>query len=178
MPHFIRNGASWLLLKREPARFALVQMEMPMADRKNFVFSICMVLLSSFLTIQCFRYPLESALFPRFLAVLLFLLSLVLLIRALRQPRQPGPNGPFLWIDSRLLKNPPVQVFAVTAVYIALISVIGFVVSTVFFIFASVSFLDPQKRKFALLYGLCYSAILYVVFHFILGAALPAGWLI
>jgi hypothetical protein len=59
-----------------------------------------------------------------------------------------------------------------------LISVIGFVVSTALFIFASVSLLDRQKRKFALLYGLCYSAVLYVVFHYILGAALPAGWLI
>jgi putative tricarboxylic transport membrane protein len=153
-------------------------MEMPMADRKNFIFSICMVLLSSYLTIQCFRYPLESALFPRFLAVLLLLLSLVLLIRALRQPRQAGPKGPLFVIDSGFLKNPPVQVFGIAAVYVVLISVLGFVVSTALFIFASVSFLDPKKRKFALVYGLCYSAILYVVFHYILGAALPEGWLI
>lgn len=149
-----------------------------MADRRNFIFSICMVFLSSFLTIQCFRYPLESAIFPRFLAVLLLLLSLVLLIRALRQPRQAGPKVPLLAIDSGFLKNPPVQVFGVAAVYVVLISVLGFVVSTALFIFASVSFLDPKKRKFAFVYGLCYSAILYVVFHYILGAALPEGWLI
>ena len=149
-----------------------------MAERKNLVFGLCMVLLSTSLIVQCFHYPLESALFPRFLAVILLLLSMVLLIRALRQSRKEGWKRPFLVISSRFFRSPSVQVFGVTAAYIALMSVLGFVVSTVIFIIASVSLLDRKKLKFAFLYGLCYPTILYVIFHFILRVTIPSGFLI
>ena len=149
-----------------------------MAERRDFFFGLCMVLLSSFLTIQSFRYPADSSLFPRFLAVLLLALSLLLFMRTLKQSRKVKVQRPPLKVSPEWLKSTPVRVFGATAAYIAMTSVLGFIVSTALFIFGVISFLDRKRWKTGLLYGVCYSLILYAAFRFVLGATLPSGWLI
>jgi len=148
-----------------------------MAARKDLVFSICMVVLSIVLAVQSFRYPADSALFPRVLSILLLLLSLLLLIRAFWQPpredRIAGRGDVF-----SLMKSQPVLVFGSTVLYIVMIPVLGFLISTALFIFGSILFRDRRKLIAAAIYGICFSAAIYFVFQAVLGVTLPRGWLL
>ncbi|MCX5825101.1 MAG: tripartite tricarboxylate transporter TctB family protein [Deltaproteobacteria bacterium] len=149
-----------------------------MAARKDLAFSICMVVLSIVLAVQSFRYPADSAFFPRVLSVLLLLLSLLLLFRAFRRPPKEDRTGGIRGNAFSLMKNQPVLVFGSTVLYVVMIPVLGFLVSTALFIFGSILFRDRRKLIVAAIYGICFSAALYFVFHAVLGVTLPRGWLL
>ena len=123
----------------------LIDKEEFMAARKDLACSICMVVLSTVLAVQSFRYPADSAFFPRVLSILLLLLSLLLLIRAFRQsPREDRTSG-IRGNAFSLMKSQPMLVFGSTALYIVMIPVLGFLVSTALFIFGSILFRDRRK---------------------------------
>ena len=149
-----------------------------MAARKDFAFSICMVVLSIVLAVQSFRYPADSAFFPRVLSILLLLLSLLLLIRAFWQPPREDRTGGIRGNSFSLMKSPQIVVFGSATLYIAVIPVLGFLVSTALFLFGSILFLDRRKLIVAAIYGICFSAAIYFVFHAVLGVTLPRGWLL
>jgi putative tricarboxylic transport membrane protein len=149
-----------------------------MAARKDLVFSICMVLLSIVLAVQSFRYPSDSAFFPRVLSILLLLLSLLLLIRAFRQPPREERTGIIRGDAFSLMKSTPMVVFGSATLYIAVIPVLGFLVSTALFLFGSILYFDRRKLIVAAIYSICFSAAIYFVFHAVLGVTLPRGWLL
>ena len=149
-----------------------------MAPRKDLVFSICMVVVSIVLAVQSFRYPADSALFPRVLSILLLLLSLLLVIRVFRQPPSEDRTGGIRGNAFSLMKNQPMLVFGSTVLYVVMIPVLGFLVSTALFIFGSILFRDRRKLVVAAIYGICFPAVIYVVFQAVLGVTLPRGWLL
>jgi putative tricarboxylic transport membrane protein len=149
-----------------------------MAARREIAFSICMVALSSFLTFQSFRYPADSAFFPRVLSLLLLLLSLLLLTRAFRQSPREGRTGGTRGNAFSLINNQPILVFGSTTLYVVMIPILGFLVSTALFIFGSIVFRDRRRLVVAAIYGVCFSAALYFAFHAVLGVTLPRGWLL
>jgi hypothetical protein len=146
-----------------------------MTRRKDLVFGISMAALSIALAIQSFRYPADSAFFPRILSLLLLALSLVILIRALRRPKGEAGGGPAG--VSAFMKSPPVLVFGATVLYVVLIPFLGFLVSTALFLFGSILFLNRRRPVLAILCGIGYAAALYALFHTVLKVTLPAGWL-
>jgi len=149
-----------------------------MAARKDLVFSLCMMALSIVLAVQSFRYPSDSAFFPRVLSILLLLLSLLLLIRAVRQPPREDRTGGIRANAVSMMRSTPMVVFGSAVLYIAVIPVLGFLVSTALFIFGSILFRDRRKLVVAAIYGICFPAAIYFVFHAVLGVSLPRGWLL
>ena len=149
-----------------------------MAARKDLVFSICMVVLSIVLAVQSFRYPSDSAFFPRVLSILLLLLSLLLLIRAFRQPPREVRTGGIREHAFILMKSQPMLVFGSTALYIVMIPVLGFLAITALFLFGSILFLNRRRPVLAAIYGICYAATIYFLFHTVLKVTLPSGWLL
>ncbi len=148
-----------------------------MAVRKDLVFSMFMVALSIALAVQSFRFPADSAFFPRVLSILLLCLSALLLFRALRRP--PGEAGAAgIRNIASQRKSTPILVFGSTALYVAAIPVLGFLAGTALFLFGSILFLHRRRPVLAVVYGLCFSAALYFLFHSVLKVSLPRGWLL
>lgn len=150
-----------------------------MTRRKDLLFGLCMAALSIALAVQSFRYPADSAFFPRILSLLLLALSLVIVIRSLRRPgaqKEEGVAGGSAGAAA-LMKSPPVLVFTATVLYVMAIPFLGFLVSTALFLFGSILFLNRRRPVLAILYGIGYAASLYALFHAVLKVTLPAGWL-
>jgi putative tricarboxylic transport membrane protein len=112
------------------------------------------------------------------LSILLLLLSLVLVIRVFREPPSEDRTDGIRGNTFSLMKSQPVLVFGSTLLFIVMIPVLGFLVSTALFIFGSILFRDRRKLVVAAIYGICVSAAIYVVFQAVLGVTLPRGWLL
>jgi hypothetical protein len=149
-----------------------------MAARKDLVFSIFMVALSIALIVQSFRVPAESAFFPRVLSILLLSLSVLVLIRSLRQPPGEASAAGIRGNVFSLMKSPPILVFGSTVLYIVMVPVLGYLVSTAVFLFGSILFLYRRRPVLAAIYGICYAVAIYFLFHTVLGVTLPRGWLL
>lgn len=156
----------------------LIDKEEFMTARKDLVFSIFMVALSIALAVQSFRFPSDSAFFPRVLSILLLSLSVLLLVRVFRQlppeDRTDGIRGNAF----NLMKSPPILVFGSTVLYVVVIPFLGFLVSTALFLFGSILFLNRRRPVLAAIYGICYAATIYFLFHTVLKVTLPSGWLL
>jgi putative tricarboxylic transport membrane protein len=148
--------------------------------RKDRWFGVGMGVLSALLTIQSFRYPAESAQFPRFLCTLLLLLSALLLVRVARtpQPRSPEaePAAPRPAIAA-IAKSPTTFVFAASAVYLLAMQWLGFLVSSLCFMLACAWWLGHRRWATGIVWAALFPVALYLLFHSLLGLALPAGWL-
>jgi hypothetical protein len=155
------------------------------ASRKDRLFAGGMLLLSLVLLAQSFRYPAESAQFPRFLSVLLVLLSVLLVIRDLRAGNaQAGPNAVQAARPQRagfglgaFVSSPGVFVFASTGLYVLAIQWLGFLAGTVCFMVTCALALGNRRWALVLVWGVAFPAALYLLFHSVLGLQLPAGWL-
>jgi putative tricarboxylic transport membrane protein len=157
------------------------------AARKDRLFAGGMLLLSLVLAIQSFRYPAESAQFPRFLSVLLILLSVLLVIRNVRAVRadtdQVRPDDVRAARPSQrpaglgvFLAHAGVFVFGSTALYVLAIQWLGFLTGSVCFMVTCAFSLGNRRWALVLGWGLALPAFLYLLFHSVLGLQLPAGW--
>lgn len=157
-------------------------------SRKDRLFAGGMLLLSLALTIQSFRYPAESAQFPRFLSVLLVFLSALMVIRVVRavrtgadrtRPDDPHAGRPQLSRPGlrTFLSSPGVFVFASTALYVLAIQWLGFLAGSVGFMVTCALALGSRRWVLVFVWGLAFPAVLYLLFHSVLGLQLPAGWL-
>jgi hypothetical protein len=148
--------------------------------RRERIFGAGMCVLSSALAIQAFRYPAESAHFPRFLSVLLLLLSILLVIRGVRAPRPERPTPEehtprFSVAES--LRSPAAFVFGASAIYLVTMQWLGFLASSILFMAACAGWLGHRRWPTGLVWGVAFPLGLYALFHGVLGLALPMGWL-
>jgi hypothetical protein len=143
------------------------------------VFAVGMLVLSILLVVQSFRYPADSAQFPRFLSIVLLLLSALLAIRAARAGGRPEPPPPVAAVPrpAGVAARPALFVFLVTGLYILAIQWLGFLSASVAFMLACPVALGNRRWAGALLWGLFFPAGLYLLFHSLLRVHLPAGWL-
>ena len=158
------------------------------SSRKDRLFAVGMLILSLGLAIQSFSYPAESAQFPRFLSVLLVLLSALLTIREVRALRAAAEGAPAPDEGAAappragarigaLLTSPETFVFASTALCVLAIQGLGFLAGSVAFMLACAFFLGNRRWVTVLAWGFAFPAALYLLFHSVLGLALPTGWL-
>lgn len=152
------------------------------------LFAIGTLVVSLLLVTQSFRYPAESAQFPRFLSVLLLVLSAMLVIREMRAgsgapPPAPGEQEPALASGRHsglrgIAAGPEALVFASTGLYILAIQWVGFLAGSVAFMLACAAFLGNRRWLAMAAWGLLFPVALYLLFHSLLGVQLPSGWLI
>ncbi len=149
---------------------------------KDRVFAVGMLFLSILLVVQSFRYPADSAQFPRFLSIVLLLLSALLIIRearaggrsALSRP-VPAPGAPRL---ASIVFSPTLFVFLATGLYVLAIQWLGFLSASVAVMLACPLVLGNRRWPGVLLWGLLFPSALYLLFHSVLGVQLPTGWLL
>ncbi len=150
-----------------------------MAWSKDRVFAVGMLFLSVLLVVQSFRYPADSAQFPRFLSIVLLLLSALLTIRAARGGGRLAPAAPPLAATrpAGAAASPTLFVFLVTGLYILAIQWLGFLSASVAFMLACPIALGNRRWLGVVLWGLFFPVALYLLFHSLLRVHLPAGWL-
>ncbi|MDR0638191.1 MAG: tripartite tricarboxylate transporter TctB family protein [Spirochaetaceae bacterium] len=151
------------------------------------VFSIGVLLLS--LNISTFiglgAAPLGSAFVPRLWSGSLGLLSLSLFIRGLRERRayvKAGKAIPFSFNFSGFYKKnrEVILTFVIIAVYIALISVVGFMIMSALYLFAQILVLTPHGKRNFLITGIISvvtSVLVDYIFVSLLHVLLPRGLL-
>ena len=152
--------------------------------RRDRLFGVGMCIVSAALAIQSFRYPAESAQFPRFLSVLLVLLSALLAIRSLRSApagahRVAQDERPATTHDqaTTLWRSPALFVFGTTAIYILAIEWLGFLTGSIVFMVGCPLCLGSRHWVTLLTWGVTFPLALYLMFHTLLRLPLPAGWL-
>ncbi|WP_455594353.1 tripartite tricarboxylate transporter TctB family protein [Cloacibacillus porcorum] len=140
---------------------------------KELFFSIAISVISVLLTLQSFNYPPESSQFPRFLCILMLLFSFLILIRTLKnkEGEKTMSTGSGFISAAKL----PVTVFASTAAYLFCIGYVGYFVSTVIYMSASMFFFGERRPLPIAAAVLVFLAVIYALFVSFLGLRLPEG---
>ncbi len=113
---------------------------------------------------------------PRLLGVILAILSVLLIVQAvLRLKQNKGEDGEKMTRDDLLSV---ILTFAVTIFYVATMQPLGFILSTILFLFLLMNVLAPRdkrKRGMFLLISVVFTAIVFVAFRIGLSQLLPRG---
>jgi hypothetical protein len=108
--------------------------------------------------------------FPQALSVLLFLASAVLIVRALTGHALKGLeriNKPGLFKATGTL--------IISVVYLLMMTVVGFFVATVGFLYMVMMFIGQKGQTVRILSSLIVSVVIYCIFYFFLKIPLPEG---
>lgn len=148
--------------------------------KNNLYFAVGTVVFSILVTWQSFIYPARSALFPRFISLLMLGLSFVLFIKGWKIfsknkfEKENVKRFSVLWV---IAKNPAFIVLNVLLFYVLGINYIGYFISTAVFIGTTMFILGQKNLLFVLITPLFFTALLYYVFSRLLGVPLPTGLL-
>lgn len=119
---------------------------------------------------------------PQVLGVLSTLFSLILTIKAVRQPLKPdakaqAPSGDTEGAEDASPIKPAVLTIIAISIYIALFTTLGYVLSSMVFVFAIVViFSAPDKWLSKLATSAAIVAFGYIVFEQLFGVRLPTLW--
>ncbi|MEG1602728.1 MAG: tripartite tricarboxylate transporter TctB family protein [Cloacibacillus sp.] len=144
-----------------------------MTVNKNLFFAASITVISTLLAAQSFSYPAESAVFPRFLCILMVFFSILILIKTLKNNVQKQEDGGSIIQTFKL----PVLVFGLTALYIIAIQHIGYFVSTVAFMAFTMFFFGERRFLPSAAAILIFLGVVYALFISFLGLRLPEGLL-
>ena len=130
----------------------------------------------------------DSSFVPKVIGALMTVLSVLQLVFSLRAGKNPPPAAPSAkpteedgtfkvedWDDDT---KALIAIFAILIVYMALMSVLGFLISSALFLFATMMLLTPkQKRKLPVIVILSVIVAIGVYYLFVYGLdmVLPAG---
>ena len=143
---------------------------------------ILLVLLSVVLFPMTFKFPDTAGIFPQFILVVLCLLGIYTFVygfaeaKAERKKIEEGQEikNIFSWEENKL----PLLGYALIVVYILLIDVLGFFVSTTIFMVGYMLFLKMRKPLTLMLVPLGVDVFVYFLFVMQLKLNLPSGLLI
>lgn len=136
------------------------------------LFAVVMGRLSSQLPMGVMREP-GAGFFPLIIAVVTGLLALLILIQALREKPQPrqaeaGFEEPFRWGNLAII-------LAAVAVYGLTLPMVGFLVSTFWFMLLMVKVIEPQTWTKSLIAAAITAVASELFFNTLLGAQIPTG---
>lgn len=147
--------------------------------RKERWFAGFMVAVSALLLAQAFRYPAESAQFPRFLMILQLALSLILWVQALRAPSPARRVAPAEGTPESTLAtlHAPFKVFVAASLYILAIGYLGYFVATALFLCAAMFWFGSRRPIAVISVAGGFLLIVYALFVSFMGVRLPEGLL-
>lgn len=114
------------------------------------------------------RFPVGSHRYPAGLSLLLLSLAMILALKGLRIAKGTSPNRGYPWASLAII-------FA-TAVYILLLPIIGYVLSTACYLFSCFIVTGMRRRALAALLAIVASVGLFCVFAFAFGVRLPRAF--
>lgn len=150
------------------------------SKKENYTIFIFLIVLSSAVTYSAFHIPPGGELgfgadfMPKVVGILLVFCSLGFLVQGLRAERDEKRAGRLNW-------TPVIRFFValgLLVLYTALIKPVGFIIMTIFYIFAQSQFMvPPEKRSFmrSAVIAVVSSLVIYFVFTKGLSMALPGG---
>ena len=110
--------------------------------------------------------------FPQILAVLMFISSIVMIVQAVR--------GKSITVTDRIDRTGFIRAalaLGISILYLLLMQVLGFFLSTLIFLYVLMSFIGHRGRLVRALSCLAVTAIIYSIFFFFLKIPLPQGLL-
>lgn len=134
-----------------------------------------MVVLSAALLVQSFRYPAESAQFPRFLMMLQVLFSLILLVQAFRGAATETRSGAGDPADTLATLYAPFKVFVATSLYVVVIGYLGYFVATALFLCLAMLWFGSRRPVVVVAVAGGFLLIVYALFVAFMGVRLPEG---
>ncbi len=139
-------------------------------------FAIFMVAVSALLLGQAYRYPAESAQFPRFLMILQLAFSLILLVQAFRTPRATHATKPPAAAAETLASLlAPFKVFVAASLYILAIGYLGYFIATAVFLCAAMFWFGSRRPVVVIAVTAGFLLIVFALFVSFMGVRLPEG---
>ena len=128
------------------------------------------------------KLPPQSVVFPKFITAILIPLFIWVIIQSIVEYRALAKNTEVpeneKWKFSLNITRNKLVIVGATVVYVAIIPVIGYIVTTVLYVGGLSFFLGNRKPVKLILYTGILVAILYLIFGFWLRIRLPTGILI
>ncbi len=118
----------------------------------------------------------NSQIIPTLLGILLIILSCALIWQSIRKLKEPDNTEIKKMSKIDLLSI--VLTFAVMVLYIILLPILGFILSTIIFLFLQITILAPAEKRNLLLFAVIavvFTAITFVAFRIGLTQLLPRG---
>lgn len=138
----------------------------------NLILSVIMLIVSGFFYTMITQLPKEASLYPIFVTTILAVLSTILLIKTYFQ-KEDEESTAFKNIEIKQL----LFILTINGVYIFLINIIGYIVSTILYVLAALIGLKVDKKKSVLIsFGVCF--FVYILFKVLLKVPLPKGIII
>lgn len=144
--------------------------------RKNLVLSSAFLVLGLAITWETFSYGAKSAVFLRSLSIALTLMALAYLVTNLvrRQvAEQTHEAGPSLLARHRNA----LMIFALVGGYVALMQILGFLLSTMLFGYVTQVAIARRHRNLYVVYSVLMALSIYLIFFTLLGIAVPESLL-
>ncbi len=119
----------------------------------------------------------NSQIVPTLLGILLIILSCALIWQSIRRLKQPEEEGKIKKMSKVDLLSITLT-FAIMMVYIFLLPNIGFILSTMIYLFAQITILAPKEKRNLLLFAIIavvFTALVFVAFRIGLSQMLPRG---
>lgn len=144
--------------------------------KADLITGIVLLVLSGYVIRESWQMP-QSATFgpgvgflPFWLGVLLAALAVILIAGAWRRPKDPQGRSPF---PARKALITVGSVLAGLALYIVLVDVLGFLAATFLFVAYLLGAVERERWTVTVSIALLTTAGLYIIFHMLLGIALP-----
>ena len=119
----------------------------------------------------------NAQIIPTLLGIVLLILSVLLILQGIRKLRQPDADGQAETMNKSGLVSVTLT-FVVMLVYLVLLPRLGFILSTVLYLFAQFTVLAPKENRnyplFAVI-AVVFTAITFVAFRIGLSQLLPRG---
>lgn len=132
-----------------------------------------MIGLSLFLFYMIFNLPPKARIYPIFVTSLLLFLSIIHMAITLKKKKEEDGESPFTGIKKRKL----IFVTVSSGLYVALMSLMGYVSSTVLYVFIVLIGFNNSKKLSGLV-TIGFAAFIYILFKIVLRVPLPTGFLI
>ncbi|MGN9165842.1 tripartite tricarboxylate transporter TctB family protein [Tissierellaceae bacterium HCP3S3_D8] len=139
----------------------------------NLILSVILISISGLVYLMISQLPSEASLYPIFVNTIFSILSIILLFKTYFNNQTNREESNFINIELKQL----LFVLAISGLYVALINIIGYVVSTALYVLIILLGLKVDRIKSSFIsFGFC--LFVYILFKILLRVPLPKGIII
>ncbi|MDV2885516.1 tripartite tricarboxylate transporter TctB family protein [Alkalihalophilus pseudofirmus] len=140
--------------------------------KTNRIIAAIFIVFALFTFLWSFRFPEGSELWPQFFSVVLILLAIGLIFDTFKNPnREDESEGTITSSEYKVLGMIAVSIL----VYMTLLNIVGFSISTIFLIGGLLWYLGYRYLKKVVLISIVSSILITTIFQFLLNVPLPQG---
>ena len=143
------------------------------SKKKNLVLGLLLILICLIFYLMIFQLRSDVRLYPLFTTTIVLVFSIILLIQNHFTQLEEEEEEEIEEIDIKQL----LFVIVTSGVYVGLMNIVGYVVSTLVYLLVMLFGLKLEKKK-AILIGVGFTIFIYVLFKVALKVPLPKGFII